>query len=152
MQMTETDGSDRCVMFGSINEPVASIDRRVPVPPGARAGLVEWEGYSMLLLAGMPVAETMHAFYWRELATFTGMLIEAKRLGVTVQKYMLVDCVSNKAVGGSYLDPRDGPHDFAWLSCLFAESFNYRMLFALQSETRVEFDLTNIKGGRFYHQ
>jgi hypothetical protein len=132
-------------------------NRVAPTPPCFGEGkpwkfrTVEWltgpkgEGSATVMIPnGMEVADHMRAFYWKERETFGDMIVEAAKVGATLSVFAIRDPDTMKLVGASCLQPDDGAHEIAWLSCMFGEMG----LGSIAFELPPNIDLTAIRGGR----
>ena len=88
----------------------------------------------MALPRGMEVNVALRAFYWKEVESFTEMSERMSAIGHQLREfYVLRDA---KPIARSRLVETDGPHEYAWISCMVVEAFGngHRIAFDMPAD------------------
>jgi hypothetical protein len=95
-------------------------------PNGTRLG-----GFDLMAYSGMTVHEELHAAYWDAYLNSQQAIAVCRACGVQLPTaYALVD-INRCVKGHGRFEPHDGPHEMAWLSCMFIEMRRWRLGLAL---------------------
>ena len=79
----------------------------------------------------MAVHTQLHAAYWDAYSSCQDAIAICRACGVPgPTAYVLVDA-DRHIRGFGHFEPQDGPHEMAWLSCMFIEMRSWRLALAL---------------------
>src|SRR5260370_42432719 len=79
-----------------------------------------------MLPKGMAVNPGLHPLYWEARSSYDNILAAWSRAAKPMpREFLLTDC--GQIVGGGVFDPADGPHEMAWLNCMFAELHGWKV-------------------------
>jgi hypothetical protein len=109
--------------------PGLGVDQAQPVPLMTFVSADDRD-MVMALPRDMRVNTALRAFYWKEVKSFTEMTECMTKIGHRLLEfYVLKD---GAAIAQSRLIESDGPHEYAWFSCMVVEAFGngHRIAFA----------------------
>jgi hypothetical protein len=98
------------------------------------------KSFSAAVPSGMLVNDKLHAAYWEAYSNCQQALESCQAGGLALPvNYILVDAEQLLRGYGSF-DPQDGPHEMAWISCMFIEMRRWRLALAVPEGTPVPTD------------